>query len=151
MAMTLGIVSVVLVFMGCCCGLFSIVSLALSIIGLVMANRSLKLFANSPDSFTIQSYTNVKNAKILNIVALVISSLVTLVYVLYFVIYGAFISASVMEAFKNRNNSYESQDYEWNEDSLNYEENEIYEYEVDTIIVDSIPVKIINEQDNTEN
>ena len=42
-ALILGIVALVIGFAGCCCyGLFAIIPLALSIVGFVMANKSLK-------------------------------------------------------------------------------------------------------------
>ena len=137
-AMTLGIIALVILFLGCCCGLFSIVSVALSIIGLVSANKSIRLFKENPDVYSSFSYTNVNNAKVLNIVALAISGLVTMLYVAYFMIYGVLISTILFNAYDNKDaDSY----YEWENDSLYYEEEDLFEIESDSIIIDSVSIK----------
>lgn len=136
-AMTLGIIALVILFFGCCCGLFSIASVILSLIGLVSANKSLRLFNENPDAYSSYSYTNVNNAKVLNIVALAISSIITLFYLAYFFFYGALISTAIMEAYKDKNNNYYN---EWENDSLYYEEDNRFEIEKDTIIIDSISI-----------
>ena len=71
-AMILGIIALVISFAGCCCGIFAIIPLVLSIIGLVMANKSLKEFQENQDAFAPQSRSNVATAKIINIIAIAI-------------------------------------------------------------------------------
>lgn len=152
-AMVLGIIAIVLVFLGCCCGVFSIVSVVLSIIGLVSANRSLKLFIETPDGFSVQSYNNVKNAKILNIVSLIISGLITVLYIIYFVVYGALISTAFMEAYNNDNTTYQYE-YEYSQevyDSLYNEDYDTYEYQEDAVITSDSISDSLNEHNNIEN
>jgi len=144
-AMTLGIIALVIVVLGCCCGFFSIIAVALSIIGLVSANKSLRAYNENPDVYAIQSYKNVSTAKILNLIALILSSIITLVYLAYFVIYGALMSSAFMDAYKQNNS-----DFEWENDSLYYEE-EIYKTERDSIVLDSISIEEILKIDNSEN
>jgi len=143
-AMILGIIALVIVFLGCCCGILSAVALILSIIGLVSANKSLRLFYENPGVYSNYSRTNVYNAKILNIIGLIISAIITLAYLIYFFIYGAVMSTVIMEAYKQNN-----ADYEWENDSLYYED-DVYEIESDSILLDTIPIIEIQEIDNSE-
>jgi len=146
-AMTLGIIALVVLFLGCCCGFFSIVSLVLSIIGLVSANKSIRLFRENPDVYSSFSYTNVNNAKILNIVAVAVSGIITMLYVAYFMIYGVLISTILMDAYGDKEgDSY----YEWENDSLNYQEEDLFEIESDSIIIDSVSIKKYKEIVRTE-
>ncbi|WP_452230348.1 MULTISPECIES: CCC motif membrane protein [unclassified Lacinutrix] len=147
-AMTLGIIALVILFLGCCCGLFSIVSVILSIIGLVSANKSIRLFKENPDVYSSFSYTNVNNAKVLNIVALAVSGLITMLYITYFMIYGVLISTILMDTYNNNeNDSY----YEWENDSLYYPEEDLFEIESDSIIIDSVSIKKYKEIVKAEN
>ncbi|WP_452220033.1 CCC motif membrane protein [Lacinutrix salivirga] len=153
-AQTLGIIALVIVVLGCCCGFVSVISLILSIVGLVNANKSIREYLEHPESYSPNSFTNVKNAKIINIIALIISGIITLFYVAYFFIYGAFVSTVVMEALKERDRN---SNYQWEQDSTFYENDSIY-YEEDTFIIesdsinlDSINTKELNEKTNSEN
>ncbi|MBQ0786974.1 MAG: hypothetical protein KBT69_05715 [Oceanihabitans sp.] len=137
-AMTLGIIALVVLFLGCCCGFFSIVSLALSIIGLVSANKSIRLFRENSDVFSSFSYTNVNNARILNIVAVAVSGIITMLYVAYFMIYGVLISTILMDAYDDKEDDLY---YEWENDSLNSQEEDLFEIESDSIIIDSVSIK----------
>ncbi|MFK7782699.1 hypothetical protein, partial [Psychroserpens sp.] len=111
----------------------------LSIIGLVMANKSLKEYKLNPENYTHQSNTNVSTAKILNIIALVVSSIVTILYLLYFLFYGAILSTALMEGYNLENNG-DDFEYEWENDSIYEYDDEYYEIEEDTIQIDSLKV-----------
>lgn len=137
-AMILGIIALVISFAGCCCGIFAIVPLVLSIIGLVMANKSLREYHLNPSIYEPQSKSNVSTSKILNIIALIMSSIVILFYLAYFLIYGALLSTAVMQGYDMQNNS-DDYNYEWENDSL-YDYDDGYEYESDTISIDSIRI-----------
>jgi len=138
-AMILGIIALLMSFAGCCCGLFAFIPLILSIIGLVMANKSLKEFRLNSESYSLQSRANVSSAKILNIIALIISSIITILYLLYFLFYGALFSSALMESYRLENESSDIE-FEWEDDSL-YDINEdYYEVEEDTIQIDSLSV-----------
>ena len=138
-ALVLGIIAITISIAGCCCGVFAIVPVILSIIGLVIANRSLQEYSSNPKAYNPNSRSNVSTAKVLNIIALVISSLVTLFYIAYFMIYGVFISEIFKEAYEARNNN-DDYNYEWENDSIYYED-DYYEMEEDTINIDSINIE----------
>lgn len=110
-ALILGITSLMIVFLGCCCGVFVVVSLVISIIGLILANKSIRDYEGAPDQYSANSKNNVFIGKVLNIIALVVSAIALLVVVISFAIYGTILSSSVMNDFyKNRNQIEELQD-----------------------------------------
>lgn len=132
-ALVLGIVALVIGFAGCCCyGIFAIIPLILSIVGLVMANKSLKEFDQNPDVFSLQSRNNVNIGRILNIIALIFNSIVVLLIVIFFAIYGTMLSTELFDEFKNRNKNIE---YEFENDSVYTD----YEYleGIDSTYIDS--------------
>ncbi len=132
-ALILGIVALVIGFAGCCCyGIFAIIPLILSIVGLVMANKSLKEFDQNPDVFSLQSRNNVNIGRILNIIALIFNSIVVLLIVIFFAIYGTMLSTELFDEFKNRNKNIE---YEFENDSV-YSDYEYLE-DIDSTFMDS--------------
>ena len=143
--MTLGIIAVVITVAGCCCGLLAYASLILSIAGLISANKSITLYIEQPESYSPYSYNNVKNAKILNIVTIVISGLISIFYTIYYLFYGALLSTVLFGIWENYDEM-ENFNNEWEGDSIYNEE--YYEYEVeeyketenlkDTLILDSL-------------
>ena len=139
-AMILGIIALIMSLAGCCCGVFAFIPLVMSIIGLVMANKSLKEFQINPSIYEPQSKSNVSTAKILNIIALIVSALVTLFYIAYFMIYGALISTAIMEGYESQNNS-DDYNYEWESDSLYDYEDDYYEIQEDSISIDSLNIE----------
>jgi hypothetical protein len=64
--LVLGILSVLTI---CCYGIFSVV---LGTIGLVLANKDAKLYAQNPAIYT--NYSNLKIGKVLNIIGLVLGA-----------------------------------------------------------------------------
>ncbi|WP_037051156.1 CCC motif membrane protein [Psychroserpens burtonensis] len=135
-AMILGIIALVISFAGCCCGIFAFIPIIISIIGLVMSNKSLRIYQINPSIYEPQSKSNVSTAKVLNIIALVVSSLVTLFYIAYFIIYGALISTAILEGIEMQNNP-DDFNYEWENDSI-YKDTDASEREEDSMRVDSI-------------
>ena len=138
-ALILGIIALIISLAGCCCGIFAFIPIIMSIIGLVMANKSLREYQINPDVYEPQSRSNMSTAKILNIIALVVSSIVTLFYLAYFMIYGALISTAIIEGIENKNNS-DDYNYEWENDSI-YSDDDYYEIERDSIKIDSINIE----------
>ena len=133
-AIILGIISLTLLFLGCCCGLFVFVSFSLSIVGIVIVNKSLRDYYAAPDQYDSMSKNNVVVAKVLNIVALVISSLFLIVYIMYFVFFGSLLTAAAMSdvlSNKKIEQRVESKD-EANLDSIN---------EVEVLYIDSLSVE----------
>ena len=143
-AMTLGIIGLVISVAGCCCGVFAVVAIILGAIGLIMANKSISEFAEHPDAYSQSSLSNVKTSRILNIISIVVGSLITFVYVIYFAFYGVLISAAMKEAYTNEY-EYES----WEGDSY-YDDEDVYEIQEDTISIDSIDLEINNTEIKTD-
>ncbi|MGS2725502.1 CCC motif membrane protein [Psychroserpens sp. BH13MA-6] len=136
-ALILGIAALVISFAGCCCGIFAIIPLAMSIIGLVLANKSLREYTLNPVAYDPQSRSNVNTAKIINIIALIVSGIVTLLYTAYFAIYGIAISEVFMEAYEAEKNGeaykYEWEEDDWDNDTLQDEASDVYIIESDSI------------------
>lgn len=142
-AMILGIIALVIGIGGCCCyGIFAIIPLILSIIGLVMANKGLREFALNSDAYSPQSRSNVATAKILNIIAIIFNGVVVFAFIIFFAVYGTLITSGIIEGIKESQNIdyYEDDDF----DDYDYEDDQVI-IESDTIIVDSINIDKINE------
>jgi hypothetical protein len=128
LSIILGIIALVIIIGGCCCyGIPAIISLVLSIIGLVSANRSLTEYDANPEAYSHQSRSNVATARVINIIALIISSIVTLIMIGFIILYGSLLSFGMFDnydyEFNNRNWDEEEQtDYEYD-----YEEEQIIE------------------------
>lgn len=102
-ALIFGITSLVIILLGCCCGVLAFASFALSIIGIVVANRSLREYNNAPEEFDFNSKNNVFIGKILSIVALVLSSIFVIIFVVYFAIVGTVLTGGVLkESLQNK-------------------------------------------------
>jgi len=121
-ATILGIISLVLIFIGCCCVFGVPISLILSIIGLVSANKSLRAYRYNAENYYPQSRSNVYTAKVINVIALIISVLYSLVFVLYFFIHGTFIFSEFFDEPLIQQYHYED-DYHYDDS----EEQETYE------------------------
>lgn len=104
-ALILAIISLVLGVLGCCCyGILAFIPLLLSIIGLVLANNSLKEYYQNQEAFSIQSKNNVDLAKTLNIVSIVINGIIFLFGIIVLLIYGTIISSSVLNGIEQKDN-----------------------------------------------
>lgn len=138
-SMILGIVSLVIVIIGCCCGLLSIVALALSIVGLVMANKSLKEYDVDPSIYEHKSRQNVYIGKILCIIGVIVSTLFVIVWTIYFIFVGETLGDQFMEKFNQR----KELGYEMEADSV-YTDYEM-EIESDSIDMDTIRIDTIKQ------
>lgn len=151
-ALILGIVGLVIGIAGCCCyGFTAIIPLGLSIAGLVMANKSMKLYQANPEEFSESSRSNVSIARVLNIISIILNSLFLLIVIGALAFIGV---AGLTGAFDEiRNKSFES-DNDWQydegyEDDFNEDAYEIKE--VDSISTDSIFLKeVFPEEDIIE-
>jgi len=117
-AMTLGIIALVLTLANCCCGLLLPVALVLSIVGLVKANRSLHEYRHNAENYYPQSRSNVYNAKVLNVISLIINSLISLIMLLYFLFYGAFVFSELSKEYPFY------QEYHYENDDYHYDDSE---------------------------
>lgn len=139
-AMALGIVSLLLGISVCCCSSFAapvffpiaflgpvlqIVPLVLGIIGLVIANKSLKEYKNNTEAYSPQSRSNVYTAKIINIISVVINGITVLLFLISIIVFGSVVSNSIIDDYRNRNTeieSYENYDFDDYEDDEESEE-----------------------------
>lgn len=141
LALILGVIALIFGIVGCCCyGITAFVPLVLAIIGLITANKSLREYANHPEAFSPQSRSNVNTAKIINIIAIVINSIIFIMALAVLAFYGSILSAGVLEGIR------ESQRTS-NEDYYNYEQetdsSEVWED--DDYIIDEATDSIENE------
>jgi cytoskeletal protein RodZ len=134
----LGIVSLVLFVIGCFCyGVSAIITLILGIIGLISANKGLSVYKQNPQEYSHSSLSSVKNGRILNIVSVILSGLVLLLYLILMIFFGAFFNEywdEISEEFGNIEREYE-QEMEEMEDAKTYETTEDdwkYEEDIDT-------------------
>ena len=141
-SLILGIIALVLGIAGCCCyGVLAIVPLTLSIVGLVMANKSLKSYKNAPEDYTDVSASNVSTARVINIIAVILNSVIFLAACIIVVAYGTFLSTAILEGIRESQNS----EYDAWETSDDYESTDetIYDYseKVDSLELDSLIYK----------
>jgi len=153
LALILGILALVLGVAGCCCyGITALIPLVMAIIGLVVANKSLKTYQENTEGFSEISRSNVSMARVINIIAVIFNGLIVLVFIGIFIVYGTFLSSAIMDSYKNGDFD-TTNPYEWETDTI-YEHEEEYEYdtiEVDTIETDSTIIYEIKEIETTEN
>ena len=134
-ALILGIIGLVIGIAGCCCyGFTAIIPLGLSIAGLVMANKSLKLYRLNPEEFSESSRSNVSIARVLNIISIILNGLFLLIVIGALAFLGV---AGMTGAFDDIKNDAYGSDNNWEyEDDFN--EDVFMQEEVDSISTDSI-------------
>lgn len=81
--LVLGILSIVMCF---CYGLFGV---ALGIIALVLSGKAKTLYNENPEWYTISSYKNMNAGRVCALIGTILSSLVLVFWVVYFIIVGA--------------------------------------------------------------
>ena len=142
LALILGVLALLIGIAGCCCyGITAIIPLIMAIIGLVTANKSLREYGENPEVYAPQSRSTVNTAKIINIIAIVLNSLLVLVSIILLAFYGTMISSSVLEGMnKTKDSSNGYGDYEMESDTINtWEEDDyIIEKEIDSVNIDSM-------------
>ena len=82
--LTLGIISIAL------CWCYGVVALTCGIIALVLANKSLVLYKENPNNYTLSSYNNLKAGRVCSIIGICLSALM----VLYVIVVLAFVGAA---------------------------------------------------------
>lgn len=141
LALILGILALVIGIAGCCCyGITAIIPLIMSIIGLVTANKSLREYGENPEAFSPQSRSNVNTAKIINIIAIVMNSIVVVIAIGVIAFYGTMLSSGMLDDLKN--GTIEDDDFfdtEMESDTINTWEDDTYiiEDNNDSIKIDS--------------
>jgi len=140
LALILGILALVIGLAGCCCyGVTAIVPLIVAIIGLVVANRSLREFSENPEAFSPQSRSNVNTAKIINIIAIVLNSFIFIAALTAFAFYGTLISSAVLDGLEN--GDFENDDYYYDTE-IERETDTINIWEEDDYIMDEENVEV---------
>ena len=146
-SLILGIVALVIGIAGCCCyGVSAIIPLVLAIIGLVMANRSIKEYDANPEGFSAVSRSNMVTAKVINIIAVVLNGIVFLIFGIILLIYGSIFSAAMLgglQDFNGRGNPWNNDTWEestWDNDTIYKEEENIWEFEKDTLLIEELEV-----------
>jgi hypothetical protein len=131
-AITLGIVSLVLLLIGCLCyGVPAIITLILSIIGLVIANKNLKTYQADPSKYSQNSLKSITTGKILNIIGIALSSLMCLILLVIALFFGSILAAAMdggFNAFKGFEN-HQNESIFSDEESTSKEEWKYYDDE----------------------
>ena len=137
-SLILGIISIVIVILGCCCGFFVIISLVLGIVGLVLANKSLSEYDQFPESYSHQSRKNVYAGKVLSIIGTVLSSVITILFLVVLFFYQMSFSSIIKDKFEKFRNKRDTIDSIY----IKQSNDGIYE-EKDTTYTDSIKIEEI--------
>ena len=102
-ALILGIISLFILLFVCCCGLLLPVSLALAIVGWVMAHKSIKEYETNPEVFSSNSRSNVGIARILCIVSTILNGLLILVFAVGMLFFQSDIFEKFRKEFEKQN------------------------------------------------
>lgn len=145
LALILGIFALVIGFTGCCCyGITALIPLIIAIVGLSVANKSIRRFNENPEVYSYQSRSNVNTAKIINIIAIVFNGIAVLVFISLMFIYGTIITSVIINGIKNgetyRFNDFEQQHIEQQIDSINENNSAdaIFIKEQDSLIIEKV-------------
>ena len=97
--LVLGILSIVFFFCYFCAG---VVGLTLGIIALVMAKKGYQTYLESPDSYSVSSFNNMKAGKICAIIGICLSSLwvfIIIIYVIFILVIAGGATSEILETF----------------------------------------------------
>jgi hypothetical protein len=140
-AMILGIIALLISLVGCCCGILAIPAVIMSIIGLVWASKSITVYNAAPESYHQRSFSSVKSAKVVNIIALVLS---VLGFLIALFVFGSLIAnpENIFEQLENGKFSRGMNDAA--DDTTNDEEIDTWHYEeaTDSTQTNERPVEV---------
>lgn len=157
-AISLGIVSLVLLFIGCLCyGIPAVITLILSIIGLVIANKNLKTYHADPTKYSQSSLKSINIGKILSIIGVALSSVVCLILLIIALFFGSILAAAMdgefdtFKGFENQQNESISSDKESpSEEEWKYDDEEeldSLETETDSVLqIEEISIENVIEK-----
>ena len=144
LSLVLGILALVVGIAGCCCyGITAIVPLILGIIGLVVANKSLRLYRENPDLYSHQSRSNVNTAKVINIIAIIMNGIIVLFAIAAIAFYGTMLSSGFFEELQKNSRYDDFDDFEVEIDTSSWESDG---YELD-IEQDSVNIDVLLEEE----
>jgi hypothetical protein len=138
LAITLGIVSLVFFFIFCWCyGVISIITLVISIVGLVVANKNIAQYHADPGRYSYSTFKSVQNARVINIIGTIVSGLVTFILLILLLFFGSIFYALIdgnWDDLRNLDNQelYEDDYYEEPMESTT-DEWQYYENETDSV------------------
>lgn len=130
-SLILGILSIALLLIGFCCGLIAPIALILGIVGLVMANKSIREFEAQPEIYDHKSRSNVGIGRILSIIGIVLSGLFLLITLGLFLFFG-----------KLANDDQFLKDFRWEIERNQHVNDSIIEDEYDYKYEDSSAIEI---------
>jgi len=132
-ALVLGIISIVIILTGCCCGILSIPVLVMGIIGWVWASNSKKTYRENPENYSPRSYSNVNTGLVMNMICtIIVGVLLTLGLILEG--FSLFNPETYFERWENNEFNREMND----DDSLNGTDEEIDTWEYNEESTDTI-------------
>ncbi|RZJ72434.1 CCC motif membrane protein [Flavobacterium sp.] len=99
LALVFSIIALALLLLGCCCGLFAIVSLGLAITALVIAVKGLKLYDANPEAYVESSKNNLTASKIMGIIGIVLSAVILFIQIGYFALVGTMATTESWKTF----------------------------------------------------
>ncbi|WP_299764197.1 CCC motif membrane protein [uncultured Dokdonia sp.] len=165
LALILGIMGIIVGVGGCCfaSGITAIVPLVVSIVGIVTANKSLRIYGQNPEGYSESSRSNVSMGKVLNIISVVFNGIVVLILLVFLLFFGT-LFYNIYDAIDEGGGfDIDETTYDYEEsDSLNYdyedsykieqiEVEEVEEVEKDTLMIDTTTIKEIKEVEIIEN
>jgi len=138
LALVFSIVSIVLLFLGCCCGLFAIVSLGLGIAAVAIAAKSLTLWKQNPEAYLDSSKNNLTAGKIMGIIGIVLSGIVLLIQIGYFALMGTMATSESWQNFwrKMKDDRKKERIYEESIDSIYAPETDADSIGIDSVIIE---------------
>lgn len=152
-AIVLAIIGLILILLGCCCGLFAVVSLVLGIAALVMANKAIREYALHPHDYDPRSYKAMHTAKVLGIVGIVLSAIIMTAQAIFFAVNGEQITQDFWRGYDkgfHREWRYESSDDDGDQDTETWDETDGGDIRLkkqgDSIVVDSTAIDSVNQK-----
>ncbi|WP_194851811.1 hypothetical protein [Nonlabens antarcticus] len=147
-ALVIGIIAIVIILTGCCCGILSIPTLIATIIGWVWAAKSKKAYLQNPEQYVAKSYSNVNTGLIMNMIATILIALLLAV--------GLVFQGLSLFNPENYFDQLENSGFELNDDvdtNEDVEEIDTWEYEdsIDSTETEVRPVEVKEMTDSIDN
>lgn len=93
--LVLGIISIAL------CWCYGFIGLICGIIALYLAGKDRKLYAQSPSSYSVSSYNNLKAGRICAIIGVILSGIYVVIIIFYIIFFGAMILSNPQDIFRH--------------------------------------------------
>lgn len=135
-SLVVSIIALVLIMPGCCVFPLAFVALIMGIVALVEANKSMDVYRLNPTQYLLESKSNVFTSKVLSIISIVLSSVIIIFYLLYW-LFSSSILFSLLPEYERMIKEQEStaEEFHWEQEYIDYEQDETTE---NTIYIDSL-------------